>query len=461
MKKSVFAFLVFFGISLMAQAQWDENADNHTTGNLSLGGSSTWAPLNIYKGAGTPKNEGVAISLDGTSMSEIGYRFKANGSNYYQVMYNGGSIQWKYYNGDYTPRLTLTNGGYLGIGITSPSSPLHIKSSTNRTLKLDYTGSAAGSYTWKSLETNSSEQWRLVGRYEDNSNLEYWNKSSEKVLTLLQSGRIGIGTTAPSAELEIKSKSGNNPELHINAASNDGRSIIRFQDAGTSTWGFLSNYPNTGKFSIYNYQITKNALVIDQDSKIGIGTNSPEQILHVEKSGNTFLQLENTGSNGSIVKFGAVNSNGKKETQIQFEDEFGLYDHANGNWRLKVKRNGKVGIGTTDPDALLTVAGNIKSQEVKVTVDAGQGPDYVFEEDYNLRSLEETEAYIKANKHLPEVPSAKVMESEGLNLKEMNLMLLQKIEELTLHQIEQNKTLKNALEKIESLENEIETLKEN
>lgn len=195
--------------------------------------------------------------------------------------------------------------------------------------------------------------------------------------------------------------------------------------------------------------------------KVGIGTSSPEQILHVEKSGNTFLQLENTGSNGSTVKFGAVNSNGKKETQIQFEDEFGLYDHANGNWRLKVKRNGNVGIGTTDPDALLTVAGNIKSQEVKVTVDAGQGPDYVFEADYNLRSLEETEEYIKANKHLPEVPSAKVMESEGLNLKEMNLMLLQKVEELTLHQIEQNKNLKSALEKIESLENEIKTLKEN
>ncbi|MCR9254013.1 MAG: hypothetical protein NXI20_26620, partial [bacterium] len=104
---------------------------------------------------------------------------------------------------------------------------------------------------------------------------------------------------------------------------------------------------------------------------------------------------------------------------------------------------------------------NIKSKEIKVEVNAGEGPDYVFEEDYNLRSLEETEEYIKANKHLPEVPSAKVMESEGLNLKEMNLMLLQKIEELTLHQIEQNKSLKSAFEKIESLENEIEQLKEN
>jgi hypothetical protein len=80
-----------------------------------------------------------------------------------------------------------------------------------------------------------------------------------------------------------------------------------------------------------------------------------------------------------------------------------------------------------------------------------QGPDYVFEKDYDLLSLSELETYITQNKHLPEVPSAKEMEAEGLNLKEMNLLLLKKVEELTLHLIEMKKTSEIQANEIESL----------
>jgi hypothetical protein len=104
-----------------------------------------------------------------------------------------------------------------------------------------------------------------------------------------------------------------------------------------------------------------------------------------------------------------------------------------------------LGLGTTTPDQKLTVDGNWKNsrcEEVRVDLIAGAvAPDYVFEPTYNLLPLSEVETYIKANKHLPEVPSAKQMEEEGLNLKEMNLLLLKKVEELTLHLIEQSKTI--------------------
>jgi len=97
---------------------------------------------------------------------------------------------------------------------------------------------------------------------------------------------------------------------------------------------------------------------------------------------------------------------------------------------------GNVGIGTDVPDSELTVRGTIHSQEVKVDLNGAVAPDYVFQEDYNLETLLETETYIKKNKHLPEIPSATEMEENGINLKELNLLLLKKIEELTLHQIE-------------------------
>lgn len=73
-------------------------------------------------------------------------------------------------------------------------------------------------------------------------------------------------------------------------------------------------------------------------------------------------------------------------------------------------------------------------------------PDYVFDPSYKLRSLEETEKYVKENHHLPEVPSAAEIAKEGMSLNGMSKILLKKVEELTLHIIEQNKRIE-ALEK--------------
>lgn len=98
---------------------------------------------------------------------------------------------------------------------------------------------------------------------------------------------------------------------------------------------------------------------------------------------------------------------------------------------------GDVGIGTTTPDSKLTVAGKIHSREVKVTPTAGA--DFVFEDDYKLRSLAETAAFIKINKHLPEIASAETMKREGIEIGELSIKLLQKIEELTLYVIELKK----------------------
>lgn len=100
---------------------------------------------------------------------------------------------------------------------------------------------------------------------------------------------------------------------------------------------------------------------------------------------------------------------------------------------------GRVGIGTTSPTHLLTVDGQIKAEEV--IVDNDVPPDFVFEDDYELRSLEEVERYIDEHGHLPEIPSAAEIKAEGVRLGEMQMKLLQKIEELTLYLIEQNKEL--------------------
>ncbi len=110
------------------------------------------------------------------------------------------------------------------------------------------------------------------------------------------------------------------------------------------------------------------------------------------------------------------------------------------NSDLVIDDSGSIGIGTTTPDEKLTVNGNIHALEVRVDLSV-PGPDYVFEEDYDLKSLEEIEQYIQAHKHLPEIPSAKEMETEGIEVGVMNMLLLKKVEELTLHSIAQQKEI--------------------
>ncbi|MCV9387468.1 hypothetical protein [Reichenbachiella ulvae] len=102
----------------------------------------------------------------------------------------------------------------------------------------------------------------------------------------------------------------------------------------------------------------------------------------------------------------------------------------------------KVSIGTANyvGSHKLLVDGSAAFEEVKVEV-SGNWPDYVFADDYQLTTLEETAAYIEENHHLPEIPSAAEMEANGVELGEMNMLLLKKIEELTLHVIEQQKQI--------------------
>jgi len=106
--------------------------------------------------------------------------------------------------------------------------------------------------------------------------------------------------------------------------------------------------------------------------------------------------------------------------------------------------NSRISIGTAadDPDYKLTVKGKIHVQEVKVDLEGAIMPDYVFEKEYELNTLEEVQEYINKEGHLPNIPSAAEVEESGINLKEMNLKLLEKIEELTLYTIEQQEEIK-------------------
>ncbi|HEY0055200.1 MAG TPA: hypothetical protein VGB63_07585 [Pedobacter sp.] len=180
---------------------------------------------------------------------------------------------------------------------------------------------------------------------------------------------------------------------------------------------------------------------------VGIGTTSPTAKLTVQDPGNTFpIHISGNNQSNGI----AIGTDGVNKASIQgYTKDFVAYNDIS----LQAG-GGNVGIGTTNPQGYkLSVAGKIRASEIKV--EALPWPDYVFDQTYKLPDLKATEQFIKENKHLPEIPSAAEVAKDGVNLGEMNAKLLQKIEELTLYIIEQNKRSAEQDKRIANLEKHI------
>lgn len=119
---------------------------------------------------------------------------------------------------------------------------------------------------------------------------------------------------------------------------------------------------------------------------------------------------------------------------------------------------GNIGIGVTAPKAKLDVNGVIRSKEVKI--EATGWSDFVFNEDYKLPGLKEIEAHIKEYKHLPDIPSEAEVLENGITVGEMQAKLLQKIEELTLYVIDQDKKYDDLKKENDAIKQELKLLKQ-
>lgn len=226
---------------------------------------------------------------------------------------------------------------------------------------------------------------------------------------------------------------------------------------GSDSWIFHT--PDDGRTSLYIAPLINNAWSFNDQTvfynngdvvfsgSIGIATTQLTSPFSIGINHGVKLSVGNSSwANTTIIETGY-------NYQIGDFTDIKVPGYGSNNAIIRMSQYGNVGIGTANPTSKLTVAGNINSREIKVSVDAGA--DFVFDNNYNLPSLDFVNKYIKENKHLPEIASADEMKKDGINLSEMNIKLLQKIEEMTLYMIQQNKSIEELKQEIKNIKSQL------
>jgi hypothetical protein len=290
-----------------------------------------------------------------------------------------------------------TSTSYIG---TTTASDINIGTAGVNRIKIMGTGSWPG--TLKLMGFNTYFNFGGVGTGASNNNgIINWpsggtntddNSTFTDRMFINGSGFVGIGTTSPVGNLVVRSASA---------------PLIRVESPTASLHMAIATFAS----SYSNSSVTNDAVLYNQGENLLIQNEQP----------------------GKSIKF----------ITVQSGSTFGSNQYV----KMELSHDGKLGIGfpggtpCMPASALLGVNGGIYAKSVKVELLNASNcfPDYVFAKDYKLTSLDELEKFITINQHLPEIPTAKEVEANGINLAEMDVKLLQKIEELTLYMIEMKK----------------------
>jgi len=391
---------------------------------------------------------------------------------------------------DSKERLKISADGYIGIGTSSPKALLDVAGT------LRFRDGAADGYVLKS-DALGNASWQAL-------NLNYLK------------GNVGIGIE-PSALFHVHNKlidvikvnpgptNSYSPQIQSNNPNSlkPGPPDPVGEPGGNSTANFLLTNRSSGheitdgliiqsvnSNAIFHLQEKGNMffkiknsfkMVIREGGNVGIGTINPKAKLEIVSTGalhtgHPTLLVKDKTNRGIIILESVKDeptdlvfkSNGASKVWLSTradgdDNRFDIYTNKLGTGpklAFSILKNGKVGIGTSSPSEKLTVNGKVLAEEIVIVADVNIYPDYVFADDYTPISLKALKKYITINNHLPEIPTAKEVEKEGMQLGEMNIKLLKKIEELTLYTIGQENAINKQDKILEQQQNLIENLLE-
>ncbi len=390
--------------------------------------------------------------------------------------------------------------GNVGIGTIDPKTQLHIYNGNSNGFRDQYASSIIegidsrlqlissnqGSNGSSISLTNENSSWSLHQKTSNDGNrFDIGYRASNSIediinlqdihFSILKTGKIGIGTTTPGV--------GTSPDTNLKLQVNGGITLNSGSklslDHNYYVHGYMqfdSSIPKARfkNYGYYGHRFDDNGgtrMVIEQGGNVGIGTTEPSAALEVKSDlGINIVSSEENWKGNIKMVDGFLNLTSRDDMKFsspggfmfKMDDNnngvsriqgFNIYDRNNNSVFSVEESTGNVGINTIDTKGFeLGVNGKIAATEVKIAT-YDNWADFVFEKDYALPTLEEVEKHIEDKGHLKNIPSAKEVEKEGFFLGDMNAKLLQKIEELTLYTIQQEKKLKAQEKEIQTLKN--------
>jgi len=291
-------------------------------------------------------------------------------------------------------------------------------------------------------------------------------------------GKVGIGTTNPLGNLHIaggvfimnNNNDGSGISFKSLSAVGNKSAFYWTNSAGIEQWRFVHDVNGNGTNDLeYRSKDVGSVLYLKKNGNVGIGTTNPLGKLHIGSG----VFIMNNNNDGSGISFKSLSAVGNKSafywTNSVGTEQWRFVHDANGNGTndlqytsagvgavLCLKKNGNVGIGTTNPTYKLSVLGTVRSTEM--IVDTGWS-DFVFNDNYKLPQLNEVEQFIKEHKHLPGIPTEAEVKEKGVSVGNISSKLLQKIEELTLYVIDIKKENDSLKEQVANMEAQLKEIK--
>lgn len=414
------------------------NSLNLNGGNLNLGnftGNSNFIlRSNNTSGMGATMGfyHGNGIS-SGTNMPDAGIT-KMVGSPLALTTIGLQNIVFRTAGTDFTNginRVVIAGNGNVGMGIDLPTEKLNIAGNV-KISGSEPTYKAEGSYPTIDLDGGTNTYPRIHF-----SGADVAGNPAKNFTTLTgEGGGFRIKTSgALTSELLGTQASTTTKQLHVYLAEN---------------WSGWAEIASKG---LYGGAAYANAIDFTAGTRLKIDQNQYTGGLLMGYSNSAYPLRSSYVA--SAIKSQYMGSEINTVGQHKFDMVFGINSDGNGGFsfdpteRMRIKDDGTVKIGkglainTNIPlsgDTRLLVDGRIVSTNVTVAL-VSNWPDYVFEKSYTLTPLSKVEQFIEKNGHLPNVPSAAEVKKEGIDVGAMNAKLLEKVEELTLYIINQQKQI--------------------
>lgn len=494
----------------------------HTTGDIRADGRTYYfgATQNLYGNDASAfylkSNHSTVTQMIFRDLEETEYgRIVGAGNGDYFTLHEGkGKPFLQSYVDNYvrilisnSEKLRVLNNGDVGIGITAPTSRLHIRHTGTNLLKVESTTTnsilAMETITGRANSLrflrNGASSFFINNTASNHLHFRPLGNATPSV-AFTAGGDVGVGTTTPAHSIHTtgnvrsdgrkyyfgatQNLSGDNSSAVYSDANHSTVTQMIFRDKELTPYGrivgagngdYFTLHEGKGKPFLQSYVDNYVRILITNSEKmrvlanghVGVGITAPASRLHVVNSGTNLMKVQSTGNNTILAMetiAGKANSlrflrNGASSFFINNTSGNDLQFRPLGNATPSVtfKANGNVGVGTNTPTYKFEVNGLTRTKEVIITL--SNWPDYVFKDSYELPTLKDEAEYIQDNGHLSGFESEADMEGK-MTVGDVTKRQQEKIEQMMLHLIDMNKKMDQRDQQMDLLLNKVQTMQQ-